>query len=293
MTLVQLRHLIALAEGGSFSQAAELCFVTQPALSRSIQALEEELGALLFDRVGRQSILTPFGQEVLARARVLIDEANDLRDSGRQMQAGLAGHIRIGMGSGPGAMLMNALLMRMATQYPKVKIDISRGSTELLVQALRQRTLDALVIDARSTQPATDLRVEFLQQMRGAFLCRPGHPLCDLQTVTFDDLLAYPIASTPLSDEVARVLIERYGPAAHPAQCVSLRCEELPSLAQVARETNAVLLAIRACAPDLIELAVTPALDANARFGLVTLAGRTATPVLGIVRGLMQELLHD
>ena len=293
MTLVQLRHLIALAEGGSFSQAAELCFVTQPALSRSIQALEEELGALLFDRVGRQSILTPFGQEVLARARVLIDEANDLRDSGRQMQAGLAGHIRIGMGSGPGAMLMNALLMRMATQYPKVKIDISRGSTELLVQALRQRTLDALVIDARSTQPATDLRVEFLQQMRGAFLCRPGHPLCDRQTVTFDDLLAYPIASTPLSDEVARVLIERYGPAAHPAQCVSLRCEELPSLAQVARETNAVLLAIRACAPDLIELAVTPALDANARFGLVTLAGRTATPVLGIVRGLMQELLHD
>lgn len=293
MTLVQLRHLIALAEGGSFSQAAELCFVTQPALSRSIQALEEELGALLFDRVGRQSILTPFGQEVLSRARVLIDEANDLRDSGRQMQAGLAGHIRIGMGSGPGAMLMNPLLMRMATQYPKVKVDISRGSTELLVQALRQRSLDALVIDARSTQPAPDLRVEFLQQMRGAFLCRPGHPLCERAKITFDDLLAYPMASTPLGDEVARVLTERYGPSAHPASFVTLRCEELPSLIHVTRQTDAVLLAIRASAPDLIELNLSPALEASARFGLVTLAGRTATPVLGIARSLMQELLHD
>ena len=56
MTLVQLRHLISLAQSGSFTRSAEALFLTQPALSRSIRALEEELGQPLFDRLGRRSI---------------------------------------------------------------------------------------------------------------------------------------------------------------------------------------------------------------------------------------------
>jgi DNA-binding transcriptional LysR family regulator len=293
MTLVQLRHLLALARCGSFSQAAEQCFLTQPALSRSIHALEDELGFALFDRIGRRLELTTFGAEVVARAQTLTEEAQDLRDSGRHMQAGLAGRIRIGMGSGPGAMLMNPLLLRMATQYPQVKTEVSRGSTELLIQALRARQLDALVIDARSIKPAPDLQIELLQEMRGAFLCRPDHPLAARPSVNFRDLLAYSMASTPLSDEVARVLTERYGPTAHPSECITLRCEELPSLIAVARQTDAVLLAIRASAPDLVELQVDPPFVGVARFGLVTRQGRSSAPVLGMVRTLMQEFLHD
>ena len=72
MTLVQLRHLTSLAQTGSFRRSAEALFLTQPALSRSIQALEEELGQRLFDRIGWRSELTPFGREVLARAKRLI-----------------------------------------------------------------------------------------------------------------------------------------------------------------------------------------------------------------------------
>ncbi|WP_157991659.1 LysR family transcriptional regulator, partial [Caldimonas tepidiphila] len=72
MTLVQLRHLISLAESGSFSRSAEALCLTQPALSRSILALEQELGQPLFDRIGRRSELTPFGREALARARQLV-----------------------------------------------------------------------------------------------------------------------------------------------------------------------------------------------------------------------------
>ena len=99
MTLVQLKHLIALAESGSFSRAAESQFLTQPALSRSIRTLEDELGQALFDRIGRHSELTPFGREVLARARQVVLDADDLLDSGRRMAAGEVGVLRIGMGS--------------------------------------------------------------------------------------------------------------------------------------------------------------------------------------------------
>ena len=294
MTLVQLRHLIALAQTGSFSRAAQAQFLTQPALSRSIRALEDELGMPLFDRVGRRIELTAFGRATLERARLLISDADELQGSGQRSREGERGVLRIGMGSGPGAMLMTPLLMTVALDHPQVHVEIARGGTELLVQSLRARTLDALVVDARSMKPAPDLRVDLQLEMRGAFMVRRGHPLTRLRGgVSFEALARYPIASTPLSDEVARVLIARYGPQAHPEHCVTLRCQEVASLVEVAEHSDAVLLAIRAAAPTLVELAMRPALDSTARLALVTLARRSEAPLLRLVRELMVERLRD
>lgn len=295
MTLVQLRHLISLAQTGSFSKSAALLFITQPALSRSIRALEDELGQPLFDRIGRHSELTPFGRNTVQQARELVLAADDLRSSGRQARAGGDGGVlRVGLGSGPGAMLMTPLLLKMAQEQPRLRLDIARASTDRLVQALRERQLDALVVDTRSLRPAPDLNAQFLHEMTGAFLVRRGHPLARRRgPIAFEDLLRYPVASTPLSDEVARVLVERYGPAAHPSACVTLRCEEVPSLVDVARQSDAVLLAVRAAASDLVALQLQPPLAATARFGLVTLRRRTAPPGVDTLRELMQQCLQD
>lgn len=294
MTLVQLKHLIALAESGSFTQSAEALCITQPALSRSVQALESELGQPLFDRNGRRSELTAFGREVVQRARQLVSDAEELVASGRQMSAGEAGAVRLGLGSGPSAILAAPLLHTVATRHPGLRLDIVRGPVEHLTQALRERELDALIIDVRSLAPAPDLRVTAVTELQGAFLCRPEHPLTrSRQALHFSMLQQYPIASTPLSHEVARLLIERYGRQAHPASCVTLCCEDIPALVAVARRSDAVLLTIRAAAPDLVELPVEPALKATARFGVVTLAGRTEAPAMPLVRKLVQEHLHD
>jgi DNA-binding transcriptional LysR family regulator len=294
MTLVQLRHLLALAGSGSFSKSAAALHLTQPALSRSIRALEDELGLRLFDRVGKRSELTPAGRDVIERARHLVHEADELRDVARRMENTSEGVLRIGMGSGPGALLMTPLLMEAATKHPALRVEVSRGSTPLLVQSLRARTLDALVVDARAMAPAPDLSASVLREMRGAFLCRKGHPLTRTKSgVTFDALRKFPVASTPLSDEVARALVARYGPDAHPDLLVSLRCEEIPSLVELAARSNAVLLAIRAAAPALVELRMKPALDTSARFGLVTLRGRSEPPALRIVRALMEGLFRE
>ena len=102
-----------------------------------------------------------------------------------------------------------------------------------------------------------------------------------------------PIASTPLSDQVAAALVEAYGPQAHPSACVTLQCEELHSLVEVASKSDAVLLAIRASAPGLVELDIRPALKRVARFAVVTLARRTEAPALHILRELADTLLRD
>ncbi len=289
MTLVQLRQFITLARTGSFVKAAGMLHITQPALSRSIKALEEELGQLLFDRVGKKIELTSFGEATRQRCESLVENAEAIRKSGRPTDAGHAGRLRLGLGSGPGAMLTTSILTNVANQHPNMRVDIYRANTEALVRMLREREVDALVVDIRSLKPAPDLKVDQVVEVEGGFMCRKGHPLARLSKVSFDQLLQYPIASTPLSDELARILIERYGERAHPEVMVKLMSDEISHLVQVAQQSDTVLLAIRPAAPQLSWLKVTPTLSARARFGMVTMANKAEALFLPQVRQLMVQ----
>lgn len=299
MNLKHLEHFLALAETGSFSRAAQQLHLTQSALSRSIQTLEDELGGPLVDRIGKRNELTPLGHTVMARARRIAHEATELRRGVDLLLQGDGGSIRVGLGSGPGAMLMTELLTHMAQNHPHVHVSISRGHIDLQVQQLRSRVLDALVIDSRSLTPGQDLLIEPVTEMRAALVCRSGHPLAGRKSVAFKDLTQYPIASTPLSDEVARALIGTYGPQADPAQLVTLRCEDVTSLLSAVAETDAIFLGIEAAARTglaagtLVILPVTPGIQIGARFAYVTLAGRTEAPVMALFRRFVAERLRD
>lgn len=285
MTLVQLRHFVVLAEVGSFVQASAALHLTQPALTRSIRALEDELGGPLFDRLGRRIALTPFGTEVLARARRLVSDAEALKHAGRGMHAGLIGKLRVGLSSAPGALFGTPLLLHTARHHPRLQVQISRGSTAVLLEALREQHLDAAIVDIRAMRPSSDVEVDLTFELEAGFLVRPGHPLAQRSgRVALPDVLAYPVASTPLSDEVARILTARYGPDAHPDAMVTLQCDETLTLVELARRSDAVVLTVHAVADDLVRLPMVPALAATGRFGLVKLARRQEAPALRILR---------
>jgi DNA-binding transcriptional LysR family regulator len=284
MTLTQLRHFVALTEHGSFAQTAKAVFLTQPALTRSIAALEDELGGRLFDRVGRRISLTPFGQEVLERAQRLVRDAQSLKGLRQGLQSGMTGHLRLGLGSGPGALFSQRLLLHMAQHHPKLRLYLSRGNTEVLLQGLKAQRLDAAIVDIRAMRPSTEFEVSEVFELEGGFLVRSGHPLARRKRVTLDEIAAYPLGSTPLSDEVARMLMARYGSSANPDDMVTVRSDETSHIVELARHSDTVVLTILAAAPDLVRLPVQPALNATARFGLVTLAQRQQAPALRIVR---------
>ena len=168
MNLRHLEHWLALADTGSFSRAAEKLHITQSALSRSIQALEEDLGGLLVDRVGKKNELTPLGRSVLERARRIVHEAQELKQGAALLQQGGLGSLRVGLGSGPGAMLMTPWLRYMAEHHPTVQVSVSRGPTELQLVQLRERELDALVVDVRRVAAAPDLNMTQVVEMPAA-----------------------------------------------------------------------------------------------------------------------------
>lgn len=300
LNLRRLEHLLALAETASFSRAAERCHITQSALSRSIQGLEQALEVLLIDRIGKRCELTPFGQVVAARARRMVLDAAELRRSVQLLKDGELGAIRVGLGSGPSAMLMRPLLGFMARNHPQIEVSITPGATEVQTHQLRVREFDALVVDARRVEPAADLLIADLGEMRAGLVCRAEHPLQQLgRAVSFDELRRYPLASTPLSAEVARLLIALYGPAADPQAAVRLRCDDIPSLIETVEDSDAIFLGILGAARAglasgrLVVLDTEPAFNVAARFSFVTLAGRTEAPALAILRRFVADHLKD
>ena len=124
MNLRHLEYLLAVADTGSFSRAAERCHITQSALSRSIQTLEDDFGARLIDRMGKRNELTPFGQTVASRARRMVLDAVELKRSAQLLQEGYLGVIRIGLGAGPTALLMQPFLRYMASMHPGVQVSL-------------------------------------------------------------------------------------------------------------------------------------------------------------------------
>lgn len=299
MNLRHLEHWLALADTGSFSRAAEKLHITQSALSRSIQALEEELGGPLVDRIGKRNELTPLGRSVLEHARRIVHEAAELKQGAAVLQQGGMGKLRLGLGSGPGAILMTPWLVHMGRHFPTVHVAVTRGPAELQVQQLRDRHLDALVVDLRRVVPAADLLIGPIYDVLAGMICRAGHPLLKRfrGPMPFEALLDYPIASTPLSDEVARMMVAQYGGAADPAQMTTLQCEEIASLIDTVCQTDAIYLGILGAARrelasgELVALKVSPSLDAGARLGMVTLAGRTELPVMAEFRKFVDQQL--
>jgi DNA-binding transcriptional LysR family regulator len=298
MNIKHLEHLLALADTGSFSRAAEKLFITQSALSRSIQSLEEDLGGRVLDRIGKRNELTPLGLDVVARARHIVRDTAELRQSAKLLQGGGSAAISVGLGSGPAALLMVPLLCA-AAKRQNLRVAVTQGPVELQILQLRSRQLDAMVVDMRRVIPTADLNIESLVELRAGFVVRAGHPLADRKMVSLPDVLRFPIASTPLSDEVARLLVDQYGLVANPAEMVALRCDDVASLISTVAQSDAVFLGVIAATREglqdgsLVELPLKPKLSASARFAYVTLAGRTEAPAMGYFRQFVSEHLRD
>ena len=146
MELQQLRYVRAIAETGSFSRAAERCQVTQPSLSQQVLKLEEELGAKLFDRLGRSIRLTEAGRALIPYARAILDQVEAARLNVANKSADLSGTVTIGVIPTVAPYLMPRCTAAFTKMYPHAKLRIVEETTPILVDGLRDLSLDFAIL---------------------------------------------------------------------------------------------------------------------------------------------------
>lgn len=212
LDLRKIKHMIALAEHGSFWKAADATNITQPALSRSIQSLEDALGVQLFERGGRGVELTPVGHACIEAAGKILRSAAEFHEKVMSAADQETIELRIGLGSVTASLLGAPILNAYAEHYAGLHVQLVVDAPERLYKLLLEEELDLVVGNTEVISRASDFDIETVGHFARGFFVRAGHALSGQATVSIEELGRYPVGTTyPLPDRVVSKLRSTYG----------------------------------------------------------------------------------
>jgi LysR family hydrogen peroxide-inducible transcriptional activator len=186
MTLRELRYLVALADHGHFGRAAEACHVSQPTLSTQLRKLEDYLGATLFERTNKALRITPIGEQIVAKARQVLAEADAIVELARGKAGPLTGPLNLGVIPTLSPYLLPWLLPALKDAYPDLRLIIHEDLTDHLLERLKAHGIDAALL----ALPIEEEELETLPLFDEPFFfaCPPDHPLARAKAVRTSDL---------------------------------------------------------------------------------------------------------
>jgi len=190
MTLTQLSYVVALAEKGHFGRAAEACNISQPTLSAQIQKLEQELGAVLFDRSFQPVRTTEHGERFVNQARAVLAERDHLV-SLLDVDGDLVGELRVGIIPTLSTYLLPIVMPAFAEQFPQVELSVQELTTSSLMERIVSRELDAGLVATVERRPGVDVAPLF----REAFVAyvSDNHQLAAASSLHASDLVDVPL----------------------------------------------------------------------------------------------------
>lgn len=146
MNLRDLKYLVSVAKERNFIRAAKASFVSQPTLSMQIKKLEDELGVQIFERSQKSFLVTKIGKEILAKAEIILREAEEIKNIARNSKDPFSGELRIGGFPTLASYFFPKILGKISKKFPKLKLFLVEEKTEMLLQKLQEGEIDAAFI---------------------------------------------------------------------------------------------------------------------------------------------------
>lgn len=190
MDIQTLNAFIEVARLQSFSKAAEVLFVTQPAISKRITALETELGTALFNRINRKVTLTEAGRVLLPKVQNLRNELTDIRRLASNLSTNVSGELVMGTSHHIGLHRLPPILKAFNQNYPEVHLDLRFVSSEEACLGVEQGDLELAIITLPNHLPE-QLQAQVIWHDPLCIVASADHPLTQLYLVTIEDLAQY------------------------------------------------------------------------------------------------------
>jgi DNA-binding transcriptional LysR family regulator len=188
--LRDLRYFVAVADHLGFSRAAQSLDISQPALSRQIKLLENELGVRLFDRVGRRTMLTAAGADLLDRGRALLHESESIKGRAAELAGGSRGLLRLGATPHAYESFVSRLLARFRCENPQIEITLIEEGAADLVEAVK---LGSIHVAVASLPVGTGLEGRPLFPFGVVAVVPRSHPLASRKSVDVTQLASHPL----------------------------------------------------------------------------------------------------
>lgn len=186
MTIVQLEYLLAVANCGSFSRAADMCFVTQPSLSMQVKTLEEELGVILLDRSKKPVIPTEVGEVVIEQARNTIMAYNNIREVVDEHKSEISGKLRLAVIPTISPYLLHRFIPTFVGRFPKIELEVCDMVTADIIEALKRDKIDAAIV-AGGTCGDGIIEHELFNDRFFAYIS-PENPLYERTNIRIEDI---------------------------------------------------------------------------------------------------------
>lgn len=190
-----LLYAVTLAQYGNFARAAKALDLSQPALSRAIQALEATIGARLFDRHSKGVRTTAIGESFVARARGILDDVHDLRRLTKDLAKGTIGRVDIGAGAFQARLVVEPALMALVADRSRLDIRLRVQSPSELLEQLRNGSVEFFVATGEGSRGQPDLSWVDLGEQALTLFVRPGHPIVRDAPLTWQTVFQHTIAT--------------------------------------------------------------------------------------------------
>jgi LysR family transcriptional activator of glutamate synthase operon len=226
MKLNQLRYLVFLSEELHFTRAAERGNVAQPALSRQIRKLEDELGLPLVDRTTRRVSLTPAGLDMAERARRILAELDEAEALAKDAKELATGRVTIGMTTTPGPVDLPRLLGAFHRRHPRIELALREDLSVRLADLLRTDQLELAVVSAIEVQARRQLSLHRLAEEELVAVLAGDHPLAHRTSIRMGDLLDERFIAFPRGATI-RTAIEQAATRAGFAPDIAFECNDV------------------------------------------------------------------
>lgn len=213
MDIQNLRAFIAVAESGSFSLAAEKLHLTQPAVSKRIAQLEEQLGAALFDRIGRNTSITEAGAALLPHARGVLAALQAAERSVRDLAGEVAGRLSLATSHHIGLHRLPPVLSSFSTAYPGVQIDIDFMDSEQAYDLILHGEIELAVVTL-SPEQVPKLVARPIWHDPLDFMAQREHPLAGAKRLALERLSEHPAILPGLNTytgQIVKALFDQRG----------------------------------------------------------------------------------
>lgn len=297
ITLRHLQLIETIGDTKNFGRAAQKMNISQPALSRAVATLEEQLGCKLFDRSRKGVTPTVFGKFLLNRGGPILQDVSIVERDLNLLQGLESGEVVIGSGPLPAEVSLGKAVARFSRHYPRINVQIIVDRTPNLLTMLHNRKLDLVVADTRMLKDKSELNITMLPLQQGYFCCRRGHPLTEKIDPTVKDVFSYPLATMWFPKALLNVLARIVGlqlDGIKDLPCAVLQCDYLKVLSDIVAESDAVGLITRPilnCSIHKQQLVLLPLStpELNTHYGLISLIRYSQSPIVQMLQQYMIE----
>ena len=282
-----LQAFVAIAETGSFSQAAQRLFLTQPAISKRLRQLEQQLGSRLLDRSGRRIHLTQSGRELLPRARQILKDLDALKQHIAELEGRAMGSLSMATSHHIGLHRLPPVLRAFREHYPQVSLDLHFMDSELACARVEQGELEMAVVTLpfRQREP-----LDYLPIWDDPLLlvCAPEHPLAQARSVSLEDLTRHP-AVLPAHGTFTREAIEQALRSVREGLVIDLETNYLETIKMMVSVGLGWSILPRSMIDDSLRAPRLIGLNARRSLGVVTHRRRSISRAVAAMIGLLHE----